>query len=173
EERRTVKDILPELLAKAQGKHSSEAKIFVGWEGLKTANEDILNSLSKGEEWLSMGLTEQPTNWEIYFNKKQVERAKKGIVHKHLLNKKYEELYQNRRKLAFTEFRFLPKNVEMPMSTEIYKDKIAFFILLKDDPMAIIIESKTVHESFKKYFEILWKQSEKPQISSRRKKRIK
>ena len=170
EERKTVKDILPKLLAKSQGKQPSAAKIFVGWEGLKTANEDILNSLSEGEEWLSMGLSEQPTSWEMYFNKKQVERAKKGIVHKHLLNKKYQELYENRKQLNLTEFRFLPENVEMPMSTEIYKDKIAFFILLKEDPMAIIIESKTVYDSFKKYFKILWKQSEKPQKSSRRKK---
>ena len=47
---------------------------------------------TKGEEWLSMGLTEQPESWEIYFTKRQKERAKKGIIHKHLLNEKYKSV---------------------------------------------------------------------------------
>ena len=106
-----------------------------------------------------MGLTEQPKSWETYFNKKQVERSKKAIKHRHLLNKKYKEIYHNRKNLPYTSFKFLSEHVEMPMSTEIYKNKVAFFILLKEDPMAIVIESKIVYESFKKYFEILWKQS--------------
>ncbi|MGV8169672.1 MAG: TrmB family transcriptional regulator [Candidatus Nanoarchaeia archaeon] len=161
-EKDAVTSILPLLLAKAKDSKSSSARIFVGWEGLKTANDDIINSLSRGEEWLSMGLTEQPKSWELYFTNRQKERAKKGIAHRHLLNKKYRALYENRKGLPHTTFRFLSENFEMPLSTEIYGNKVAFFILLKEDPMAIIIESKPMHDSFKKYFEILWKLAELP-----------
>ncbi len=157
EERITIQKIMPELLLKQKHAEKSEVKVFTGFEGLKTANEDIIKTLKKGEEWLSMGLTEQPRHWEIYFNKRQKIRAEKGIVHKHLLNEKYKSLYQQRKKLQHTEFRFFQKQFEMPTSIEIYDEKIVIMILLQDNPMAIMIESKAVSDSFRKYFYALWK----------------
>ena len=124
---------------------------------MKTANEDIISSLKRGEEWLSMGLTKQPVSWEIYFTKRQGVRAEKGIVHKHLLNEKYKSLYQKRKRLPHTEFRFLPKEIEMPTSIEIYGEKVLIFILLQEDPLAIMIHSKAASDSFRKYFYVLWK----------------
>lgn len=157
EEKTAVQKIIPELILKQKEARKSEAKIFTGWEGLKTANEDIIKTLKKGEEWLSMGLTEQPKSWEIYFTKRQKIRAQKGIKHKHMLNEKYKKLYEQRKKLPHTEFRLLPKEFEMPTSTEIYNNKVTIMILSKESPMAIMIENKAVAESFRKYFYALWK----------------
>lgn len=154
-EKVNIHKIIPELLLKQKHNVKSEVKVFTGFEGLKTANEDIIKTLKKGEEWLSMGLTEQPKSLEVYFTNKQKERAKKGIIHKHLLNEKYKSLYNKRRKLAHTHFRFLPKEFEMPTSIEIYKNKVIIFIIT-ENPMAIMIESREVFESFKKYFEVVW-----------------
>lgn len=161
EEKKEIQEIIPQLILKQKESKKSEAKIFTGWEGLKTANEDIIKTLKKGEEWLSMGLTEQPEAWEIHFTKRQEVRAKKGIVHKHLLNKKYKSLHKQRKHLPHTEFRFLPEDFEMPTSTEIYDDKVLIFILIKENPMAIMIESKEVSDSFRKYFYAMWKQAKK------------
>lgn len=157
EEKVSIQKIIPELLLKQNLSQKSEVKVFTGFEGLKTANEDIINSLKRGEEWLSMGLSEQPEKWETYFNKRQIERAKKGIVHKHLLNEGYKSLYQKRKKLPYTYFKFLPKDFEMPISTEIYGNKIIIMILIRENPMAIMIESQEVANSFRKYFEHIWK----------------
>ncbi len=157
DEKESVKKIIPQLIMKQKFAKKAEAKVFTGFEGIKTVNEDILNSLKKGEEWLSMGLSGQPKSLEIYFNKKQIVRAKKGIKIKQLLNEKYKKLYEARKKMNHTEFKFLPKSFEMPTSTDIYKDKVSIMILLKEDPMAIVIESKVVAESFRKYFYALWK----------------
>ncbi len=52
-----------------------------------------------------------------------------------------------------------PKEFEMPISTEIYKNKVAIFILIKESPATIVIESEHVAESFRKYFDLLWKTS--------------
>lgn len=160
-EKQDIQRIIPELILKQQHAPKTEVKVFTGFEGLKTANDNIINTLQKGEEWLSMGLTQQPENWENYFNKKQVIRAKKGIVHKHLLNAKYASLYHKRKKLPHTEFRFLPKEFEMPTSTEIYKNKVILFVLIKENPIAIMIESKAVSDSFRKYFEHMWNTAKK------------
>lgn len=152
-----VKKIIPELILKQKHANKSEAKIFLGWEGMKTANEDIINSLKRGEEWLSMGLTDQPKEWEVYFNKRQEYRANKGIIHKQLINEKYTSLFKYRKKLHHTEMRFMPKELEMPTSIEIYKDKISIFIINYENPMVVMIENESVANSFRKYFELMWK----------------
>lgn len=161
EEKREIKKIIPQLILRQKEAVKSEAKIYSGWEGMKTANEDIINSLKKGEEWLSMGLTEQPESWEIYFNKKHIERAKKGIIHKAIINEKYKKLYKERGRLPHTEYRFFPKELEMPTSVEIYSDKIAIFILSQESPLVILIENKKIAESYKNHFEILWEKARK------------
>lgn len=160
-EKEEIQQIIPQLILKQQNQPKSEVKVYVGWEGMKTANEDIINTLKKGEEWLEMGLSEQPKSWEIYFNKKQKVRAKKGIIHKSIINEQYRALYRARKNLPHTEFRFLPKNLKMPISTEIYANKVSIFILLQESPTTIIIESKAVADSFRKYFYLLWKTSKK------------
>lgn len=156
-----VTNIIPLLKAKQELAQSSEVKVFTGFEGLKTANEDIITTLKAGEEWLSMGLTEQPKTWEQYFTKQQYYRAKKKIRHKHLLNEKYKKLYKQRKRLAYTEFRFLPKQFEMPTSVEIYANKVIVMILEPENPLAIMIENKAVADSFKKYFYAFWKTAKK------------
>ncbi|MBI2663213.1 hypothetical protein HYX15_01635 [Candidatus Woesearchaeota archaeon] len=156
-EKQEIQRIIPNLILKQQSTIKTEIRVYTGWEGMKTVNEDIINNLRKGEEWLSMGLTEQPKTWEIYFTKKQKIRAKKGIKHKHLINEKYKSLYKKRKNLQNTKFRFLSKDFEMPISTEIYNNKIAIFILIKEAPTSIIIENNLVAESFRKYFYVLWK----------------
>ena len=54
--------------------------------------------------------------------------------------------------------RFLPRALEMPISTQIYGDKVALFIVLKESPMVVIIENEAVSKSFRKYFLALWDQ---------------
>jgi len=160
-EKASIQKIIPQLIAKRAVSEPSVAKIFTGWEGLKTANEDIITTLKKGEEWLSMGLTEQPKLWEEYFTKRQIVRAKKGIIHKHLINEKYKAIHTRRKGLAKTELRFLSKELEMPTSIEIYGDKVIIMLITKENPMAIMIENSAIAKSFRKYFYVLWNNAKK------------
>src|SRR3989344_8299023 len=45
EEKISIQKIIPELILKQKNKGKNEVKVLTGWEGLKTAEEDILNSL--------------------------------------------------------------------------------------------------------------------------------
>jgi HTH-type transcriptional regulator, sugar sensing transcriptional regulator len=160
-EKESIQKIIPELILKAASNPRSEAKIFTGWEGVKTANDDIVRTLKKGEEWLEMGLSEQPKSWERYFQHKQQLRIKKGIIHKILINEVYKDFGEKRASLELTEVKYLPKSISMPSSTVIYANKIIIFIPYSDTPMAIMIESKDVAESYRKYFYALWEKFEK------------
>ena len=56
-----------------------------------------------------------------------------------------------------TTVRYFPKtSKETVITTNIYADKVAI-ILWTDVPEAIIIENKAAAESYRDYFEILWK----------------
>jgi len=162
EEKTSIQKIIPELLMKRKDAQQSVAKIYSGWEGMKTANEDIINTLKKGQEWLSLGFTEQPKSWEIHFNKRQIIRAKKGIIHKALHNEKSMNLYKTRKTIPHTQYRFLPKEWGGPTTTEIYANKVAFYILNPNAPMVVIIENNDIAESYRKYFYALWESARRP-----------
>ena len=78
-----------------------------------------------------------------------------------MLNEKYTSLAKVRGGLPHTEYRFLPKELEMPTATEIYGNKIAIFIMTPENPMVVQIENEAVANSFRKYFYILWKSAKK------------
>lgn len=157
DEKNEIKKILPELLLKQKKVQQAGAKIYVGFEGAKTAYEDAIQSLKKGDEILGWGLTEQPESWEVYFNKREKVRDDKGIIHKSIINEKYQSLYNVRKKFKNTFIRFFPKELEMPTTVEIWKNKVAIFIITKDNPITIVIESQAAADSFRKYFYIMWK----------------
>lgn len=161
EEKTNIRKIIPELILKQKSKDKNEAKIFTGFEGAKTAYEDAIQNLKKGEELLGWGLTEQPESWEIYFNKREKIRDDKGIIHKTIINEKYKSLIKVRQKFPNTFIRFFPKELEMPTSTLVWKDKVAIFITTKENPITIVIESQAAADSYKKYFNVLWEHAKR------------
>ena len=52
--------------------------------------------------------------------------------------------------------KFLPDNFVLPVNTSITKDKVVIFMFDKD-PIAILIRSKDVANSYRSYFNALWK----------------
>ena len=52
--------------------------------------------------------------------------------------------------------RFLPQDVPSQSVTNIYGDKVAI-ILWSEIPEAIIIDDKSTAETYKAYFEFMWK----------------
>jgi len=154
-EKEEIEKIIPALISKQSVAKRGEAKIFFGFEGAKTVYEDVQN-LKKGEEILGWGLTEQPESWEIYFNKKEKQRDDKGIIHKMIINKKYKSLYNVRKKFPNTFIRFFSEELEMPTAVTIWRDKVVLFVITKENPITILIESPAVAESFRKSFKVLW-----------------
>lgn len=159
-EKSEIRKVIPELILKQKYAKTAEAKIFMGFEGAKTAYEDAIQSCKRGDEILGWGLTEQPESWEIYFNKREKFRDDKGVIHKSIINEKYKSIISVRKKFKNTQIRFFSKEMEMPTTVEIWKDKVALFVITSN-PITIVIESKEVADSFRKYFYILWNNSKK------------
>ncbi len=161
EEKIEIQKIIPQLILKQKSSTRSEAKIFYGLEGAKTAFEAQIKNLKKGDLIYGWGLTKQPESWEIYFNKREKARDAKGITHKSIINEQYKSLYNARKNLPNTYFRFFPKDLEMPTCVTMGDNKVAIYIITEENPLVILIESESAYKSFKKCFDLLWK-SAKP-----------
>ena len=59
-------------------------------------------------------------------------------------------------KYNFAEVRYLPKEYKVATETMIYGENVVIFVF-GAETKAIHIKSKVVSDSYKKYFELLWK----------------
>ncbi len=58
--------------------------------------------------------------------------------------------------LKFTEFKFMPIELESPTATIIYSDKV-ILQSWASEPFAVMIKNKEMAENQRRYFEELWK----------------
>ena len=149
------KDLLPEL-KKLQSSTSEEeviVNIYKGFQGLKAVMRDLFTGT---KEILVLGEQGQfAKNYPEY-----------GHVYLHLLKKNNIK----ERVIARTDFkgkipggekseyRYLPKASISPTTTVIYQNKIVISIWEKPTHN-ILIKSKKIAESYKAYFNQLWKQA--------------
>src|SRR3989344_5402884 len=155
-EKNEIYSIIPKLLLKKSKSAKAEVKVYTGFEGAKAVFEENIKDCKKGDEILGLGLSEQPESWESYFNQREKARAKIGIIHKAIINEKYKSLYNARKNYPNTYFRFFSRDMEMPTAVLTWKNKTALYVITKENPITIVIESEAVANSFRKNFYVLW-----------------
>lgn len=151
-----VKELLPTLISTYKSIKKQEVHVFKGILGLKTIFKDVLDT--KPEEVLDFGATKGlpfflPTHFKIWDS----QRIKLKILLKIITS---EQIRKTIPKKRLQKIRFLEKQFNNFSSTLIYNDKIAIF-MWTDDPLAILIESKELAESYRNYFYSLWEMAKK------------
>ncbi len=152
EKQQSLDEILPKLNELyEQTKEKQETNFFKGSEGLKTIFQDQLTNEVK--EVLILGASNSA--FEIlpfYFKWYDEDRKKIKIKVKIIANKTFDK------KPPLSEVRYLPEKYSNPLAINIWGDKVAI-ILWKKPPLAIVIKNKEIAESYKKYFELIWRAS--------------
>ena len=155
-----VNQLLPTLLLKfKEVKEKINIEVFQGWSGMKTIFEDLLEECKKEDQNYVFGASkgESETQADMFFLKYSKMREQKGIITNIIFN---EELRQRKERIGFfTEskkynVKFLQQST--PAEIMLYKDKTCIIILTKE-PLVIRITSKEVMQSFKQYFDVMWK----------------
>lgn len=151
EKENTIQEALPEMLQfYQQTKEKQETNFYKGTAGLKTIFEDQLEN-NKQKEILILGASESAFEvLPFYFKWYDKDRVKKKIKVRIIASQKLK-------KIPFSETRFLPQKYTNPLAINIYKDKVAIILWSKQEPLAIVIKNKEISESYKKYFELMWK----------------
>jgi len=146
--------LIPELQLKRQiSKEEQEGTIFKGKKGLKSIFEDILNDK---KEWLVFGATGKFKDiFHAYFIQFHNRRAKSKIPLRIIFK---DEIRKQRREidLKLCNIKYLPDSYLTPSTTFIYGNKVAI-INWSTEPMAFLMRSKQVADSYRSFFDVLWK----------------
>jgi sugar-specific transcriptional regulator TrmB len=144
-----VKEILPELEAKYKFvQEKAETVFYRGKQALKTVFDD---QIKEGKEILIFGAASNADEIiKYYFPRYDRERIAKKIKIKAIFNEKLKK------KPALAEIKYLPKEYRTHTATNIYGNKVAI-ILWSEEPFAILINQKEIADSYRNYFELMWK----------------
>ncbi len=158
ENRDDIKKIMPDL--KSMGsplKPHAEAHVLIGVEGFKTMRRDVLKH-AKGEHLLLGAISREPVimpQFWTWFNRERVKRKIKMRV-LHQQNTKEKPL-----SAGDMEMKFLPKDITIPAVINIYGDRVVSLVWKDSNPICFMLINKDISDSYRKYFEVLWKISSK------------
>ncbi|MBT4540468.1 TrmB family transcriptional regulator [Candidatus Woesearchaeota archaeon] len=157
ENKKKVEEMLPQLLLHQKMQPKSEANIYTGFKGLRTAHEHTYQKLKKGEFYYYLGIpASQPEEQHLYWQRDHVKRIKTGIKCKLLFNKDTKNnIIKNRTSYKGVNARRMPVDLTTPAMFLIYKDTIVIFL---QSPIAMAVEiiNQQVADSMKQYFDYFW-----------------
>ncbi|MBI3032197.1 hypothetical protein HYY69_01875 [Candidatus Woesearchaeota archaeon] len=145
--------VLPELQARKKlSKQGQEATLYKGKKGLQSITEDVLNTK---KELLVFGAEGKLVEvFKHYAEQWHIRRAKLNIIIKIIFNetvkKKKAGSPWKKCIMRFT------KQEATPATTWVYGDKVAI-IVWSEQPIATLLQSKEIADSYKEFFKVLWK----------------
>lgn len=134
-------------------KKREKAKFFTGKYGLKTVFEDQIH-----EKKPIFIIGASPDAYEIfkYYFKWFDKRRKKNKIHVKAIFS--SSVRQKLKKIPLAQIRFLSQQYLGLAAVNVYGNKVSL-ILWSEESFAILIENKDISESYRKFFELLWKQA--------------
>jgi sugar-specific transcriptional regulator TrmB len=166
EKKRKLEELLPQLIRKQKAKESKqEAKVFLGWKGMKAAFNSIFDALPEGSDYIGFaGGAEEQFNKETqeFFKSFQKKRHEMGYKVKLIANessRKTFEKYGYYKLFGRPEYRFVPGFA--PVGVIIFGDNV-MVVAFGEEPVAIIITSKQIAEVYRRFFWNMWKVANKP-----------
>lgn len=158
-EKELVDNILPTLLAKyTDNQEKNDVEVFYGWDGMKTIFNDKVKEMNKGDFDYIFGasLGHNSKQADIFFNQYYFKKKAKGFGSKIIFN---ENVRQNKERTSIfkekpNEIKFLHSNTFTEIN--LYKN-IVLIIMLLEKPIVIRIKNKEAADSFKKFFDSMWK----------------
>ncbi len=151
QKRNDILDLMPTLHAKfMETKDKQQTFFYRGKEGIKTVFED---QIAIGKPVYIIGASHHANDHLQYYLPHYTDKRKNKKI-------KIYALYAGERhetKVPLSKVKYLPKEFSSLVSTNIYGDKAAIILWLPHDPVAIVINQPDIANTFKKYFDALWK----------------
>lgn len=161
ERKKQIEELVPELKKlKEEKEFRTNTAVFEGFEGFKTAFKKIIDDCPKEETIYILGFSEQPYATEslrIFLTNMNLKSQQKKQKLKILLDSSVKKtLGKDREKEKYTEVKYMPKGYISPSAMDIFGDYVYIF-LWEEKPFVFMIKNKRIAESFKQYFNFLWK----------------
>src|SRR3989344_4022418 len=143
-------------------KPHAEAHVLAGIEGFKTMRRDVLKN-SKGEHLLIGAISREDEVIPGFFEDWNKQRQKRKIYLKILHKESAKEKAMSRKEFMgkYFETRFLPEELESPAVINIYGDRVVNVLWKKNYPLCFLLINKDIADSYRKYFDYLWRLAKK------------
>ena len=159
EQEKLAEEIMPKLQESYKNlRDKTTAELFLGWKGMETVYSTILSQAKKGQEvnilGASQGLDKEKTKrfFSIYSSKARL----KGVNVRAIFNegsRDYVKELEKELKIRFNK-KFLFKTTPVEIA---FTSNVTAIVILKEEPIVILVYDKETAESFSTYFEELWK----------------
>ena len=150
EKQEEFEKILPNLMSLTKAKReNTSAEIYQGKEGLKSILKDVIK---EKKDYLVFG--EEGRFQEVLpiYSEQFMKKIEEAKIKERVLVQKGKKIVKSKN----SRFRYVSKEYLSPTSTIVYGSKIA--IMIWSEPfLVVLIENKEVADSYKNYFELLWK----------------
>ncbi len=165
EEERTksVRDIVSNFKTLQALSKDVVVKIFRGNEEVVNMRRRAYDNLKKGETHYIIGASGDRYYQVVgdVYDSLEKKRIKRGIKRKMIaFESQRQDLVKKDLLTDGVETRFLDEAFNVPSSTNIFRDTVAILIW-EYTPIIILIESSGVAESYRQYFNQLWKNAKK------------
>jgi len=163
EEDRTkrVKSLVPELIGLMNKDHSEKtvSAIYDGFEGFKTAFRKIIDDCPNGGEILIIGFSERQYSEEslrVFLSNMNLKCKKKKQKLKFIFDESVSKSFGRDREKEGFEVRYLNEGFISPAAIDIMQDYVYIF-LWEEKPFVFMIKNKRIADSFRGYFNFLWR----------------
>ncbi|MFA5176424.1 MAG: helix-turn-helix domain-containing protein [Candidatus Nanoarchaeia archaeon] len=161
ERKKKIQSLIPELAnLKNLKKSGTTTAVYEDFEGFKTAFRRIIEDCPNNEEIFIIGFSEQLYKEEslrLFLKNMNLKSAQKKQKLKILLDSAVKDnLGKDREKEKYTEVKYMPKGYISPSAIDIFEDYVYIF-LWEEKPFVFMIKNQRIAESFKQYFQFLWK----------------
>lgn len=162
--KKKLEKIIPELSSIRTNNPKINTAIYEGFEGFKTAFRKIIDECPINETIYILGFSENQFKEEslrLFLSNMNLKSAQKKQKLKIILDSSIKEtLGKDREKEKFTEVKYMPKGYISPAAIDIFQDCVYIF-LWEEKPFVFMIKNQLIAESFKQYFNFLWKIAKK------------
>jgi len=142
-----------QLQLKKQEKEYS-AVIYEGFNGIQANSIEVLEIISKQDDWIAMGTrSSKAKHFNLFWVNWLKQRVKKGGKARILFVDKDTWYYNQLKKIKNTKVRSL-RGIA-PTSVAVTKNRVMIFNY-GENPSCLAITNNDVAESFKGFFESLW-----------------
>jgi sugar-specific transcriptional regulator TrmB len=149
--------LLHNLISEKEDKTTTS--VYEGFEGFKTAFKRIIDDCEVGGTIQVLGFSQpeyKSENLNLFLNNinlKSIEKKQKLKIISDISSKNFQK---DIAKAKNSEIRYMPKGYISPAAIDIFQD-YAYIFMWEEKPYVFMIKNKQIADSFKTYFEFLWK----------------
>lgn len=159
EQEKSLHQVLRKFEELSQAKaRETKAEIFFGWTGMETAYSTMVSSLKKGQEIFILGASSgtNPERTKDFYIKYSLRTLEVGAKTKLIFDensREYVKAAEEETGIIYTK-RFLQKTAPVEVAIT---SNLTGIVILKEEPIVILIQDKETAEGFITYFKELWK----------------